>query len=52
MDLDKKRKDKMLATIEPDIDAPVVPKRDCKLWDETTDKDMTIPTIPVLIHYY
>ena len=48
MDLNKKRKDKMPAPIEPDIDAPDLPKRDIELWDETAGKDTAIPTIPVL----
>ena len=43
MDLNKKRKNRM-PIIEPDIDA--VPKHDIER-DETTDKDSSIPAIPV-----
>ena len=42
MNMNKKRQDKMLAhaPIEPDVNAPDVPKRDIKLWD---GKDTTLP---------
>ena len=54
MDLNKKRKNRMPA-IEPDIDAPDVPKQyDMELYqDETTGKDTnSIPTIPVKSLYH